>query len=254
MITCQHAHQLFDRYLDGELSASLQTELHAHRLSCTACQGELSLMEACGDVIAMDVCEPRMSTSFTDRVVLAQRARQVRRPRRWGRMVWLTGSPMAAAASLAFTLFLIMPDGHTRKTAIKNGSQAAPAVVQELLQQGGRKLTHAEQIELARTPEMPAVNFVESLLAPVVERSRDTLDGTRRGAEEIELLLRMGFSNTNEILVARWRSAQDSKSSAAGAAESLGAELDPLAPPSASPLLSPDSSGEVGWDDQPEAL
>ena len=46
MITCQHARHLFDSYLDGELSANLQTELHAHRLNCTSCQNELALLEA----------------------------------------------------------------------------------------------------------------------------------------------------------------------------------------------------------------
>ena len=44
MITCQHARQLFDRYLDGELSPSLQAELHAHQLSCSACQTELAML------------------------------------------------------------------------------------------------------------------------------------------------------------------------------------------------------------------
>ena len=37
MITCQNARQLFDRYLDGELTSSLHTELHAHRLNCSEC-------------------------------------------------------------------------------------------------------------------------------------------------------------------------------------------------------------------------
>ena len=54
MITCQNARDLFDRHLDGELSASLQTELHAHCLQCLSCQNELAMLETCGDVIALD--------------------------------------------------------------------------------------------------------------------------------------------------------------------------------------------------------
>ena len=55
MITCQHARHLFDRNLDGELSPSLQAELHAHQLKCPECQSELAMFEACGAVVALDV-------------------------------------------------------------------------------------------------------------------------------------------------------------------------------------------------------
>ena len=61
MITCQHARQLFDRYLDDELSSSLRSELHAHVINCTPCQNHLAVLEACGDVIRLDKCEPAPS-------------------------------------------------------------------------------------------------------------------------------------------------------------------------------------------------
>lgn len=227
MITCQHAHQLFDRYLDGELSASLQTELHAHRLNCSACQGELALLEACGDVIAMDRCEPQVSVSFTDRVVLAQRGRHAVRPRRWRRMLWLAGSPMAAAASIAFTIAVISPPARApqRPTAIRGIQEATP--------EGFRPASTNQSPDalraLASTPQMEPNKFVDSVdsfLAPIVERSKSTIDGTRRGAEELQLLMQLGVSRTNGDLIARWRAVQQEKAAPAGSRE-----LDPAAEP-----------------------
>ncbi len=101
MITCRDANQLFDRYLDGELPVSLQTELHAHRLSCASCQDELAMHEVCGDVIALDRREPRLSEGFTDRVLLARRHPLAGPRRRWGRIALFVGPPLAAAASIA---------------------------------------------------------------------------------------------------------------------------------------------------------
>ncbi len=257
MITCQHARHLFDSYLDGELSANLQTELHAHRLNCTSCQNELALLEACGDVIAMDRREPQLSISFTDRVLMARRGRQMPSRRKWGRTFWLVGSPLAAAASVAFTLFVIAPQNPPKpKPEVATYVEVVPEQVRDvLLQQKGRELTPEEKQEIARGHEMTTINFVESVLAPLVEHSKNTLDGTRRGAEELELLMRMGLSNTNEVLVARWRSMEQEKKAAAAMQERLESQLDPSDPSYFSqPPAASESAGESDWDGPVEAL
>ncbi|MHC4798834.1 MAG: zf-HC2 domain-containing protein, partial [Planctomycetota bacterium] len=93
MITCQDARHLFSRYLDGDLSSSLKTELHAHQLNCSTCRDELSMLETCGEVIALDLCEPKLSESFTDRVLAAREAQLARvKPRRRTRMFIYAGS------------------------------------------------------------------------------------------------------------------------------------------------------------------
>lgn len=209
MITCQHARHLFDRYLDGELSPSLQAELHAHQLSCTDCQSELALLEACGDVVSLDRREPVVSGSFTDRVMLAYRAQAVPAPRRrWGRFLLLTGSPMAAAASIVFAVLLIAPSTRENKTTFVAGQMAAvpSAVSDSLITAKGRERTEEEFRALKQTPEMPA-SFVETLLGPCVEQTRNTLEGTRRGFEQLESLIRLGVSGTNEALAAGVRPA-----------------------------------------------
>ena len=69
MISCEQTQHLFDSYLNDELSASLVAEVDAHRLECAACRHQLTLMEACGNVIRLDACEPRPSADFTDRLM-----------------------------------------------------------------------------------------------------------------------------------------------------------------------------------------
>ncbi|RME38576.1 MAG: anti-sigma factor, partial [Planctomycetota bacterium] len=51
---CEDARQLFDAYLDGELSASLRTELKAHCVHCPACRHELAVMELACHLVASD--------------------------------------------------------------------------------------------------------------------------------------------------------------------------------------------------------
>jgi anti-sigma factor RsiW len=253
MITCQHARHLFDSYLDGELSANLQTELHAHRLNCTACQNELALLEACGDVIAMDRREPQVSVSFTDRVLLAQRGRQSPRRRRWGRTFWLVGSPMAAAASVVFTLFVVAPQNRlTPKTVTLGEKVAMPEIVQDqMLANTRRTPSEAELKDLANTPKMSMEEF-EGGLAQFVKGSTRVLERTQRGYQQFGLLWQMGLSSTHEKLAA----AQMAQEKAASAVqERPKSELDPLDPSCLSqPPSAPDSAKESELAGPVEAL
>jgi hypothetical protein len=198
MITCRDARNLFDRYLDDELPPSLQTELNAHRLNCTSCQNELAMAEAFGDVVGLDHTEPVLSGSFTDRVLLARRA-QARPPRRnWSRVALLIGSPMAAAASIVLAFAVISPPETTviLGQQVTNDALVAPVTVD------------APVVTKVAEAPAPAAGFIEGLLAPLVEQSRNTLEGTRRSAQGLAYLLHLGLSDTNEMLVAHWESAQ----------------------------------------------
>ena len=102
MISCEQAQHLFDSYLNDELSASLVAEVDAHRLECAACRHQLVLMEACGNVIRLDACEPRPSADFTDRLMAI--LDEEKTSRRWlgiSRGMKVAGGLLGVAAAIA---------------------------------------------------------------------------------------------------------------------------------------------------------
>jgi hypothetical protein len=225
MINCKDAKHLFGRYLDGQLSASLQTELHAHRLQCSDCQNELALLEACGDVIALDRREPLVSASFTDRVLLARRAQLKPMKRHWSRTMAIYGSPVAAAACIALMFSVVRP--MPLPTAILTAQETPPKPVLNDMLKGARPLSPQAQKELAAVPSMSTDGFLDALIGPVLEKSRTTAEGARRGAESALDALRQALSSEHETLVNKWREAHpESEINPTGAA-SFG---DPLAP------------------------
>jgi hypothetical protein len=128
-MNCEQAENLFDAYLNGELSQSLRTELAAHRMQCPQCRHELALMEVTGHVIAAGADEhPSLDDEFTDRLLSC-----IDRPGRasapaWHRRLWVGGSVFAAAAALVitFTLLLNRPERHVLGERAVNPSPPAP--------------------------------------------------------------------------------------------------------------------------------
>lgn len=98
---CEHARQLFDASLDGELSASQVTELSAHRVKCAACRREFALMEVAGRVLSLGDPTARLSDNFTDRLLACVEGPSRKRIPKLQRWI-LTGVPLAAAAVVAF--------------------------------------------------------------------------------------------------------------------------------------------------------
>lgn len=105
---CSKARNLFDAYLDGELSPALATELGAHRLHCADCRHDLALMEVAGHVVALDGdFELELGEDFTSRLLSCMET--TRQPARlWPRFRrrWIMGGAMAAAAAAAITAAL----------------------------------------------------------------------------------------------------------------------------------------------------
>ena len=114
MIECGQANHLFDAYLNGELSPSLTAELHAHVISCRPCGQELSLLEACGDVIATDRIGPRPGEGFTGQVLAASRSARTERVRaeRWRTFSLWAGAGVAAAAALMLFILPLSAPGN----------------------------------------------------------------------------------------------------------------------------------------------
>jgi hypothetical protein len=100
-MNCFEAEQLFDAYLDRQLSGSLRLELEAHRLRCVRCQQALALAEACQSIIAADSDVPALRDDFTARVMSEVRdtARGGRPKRRW--LIAAASVVLPAAAALA---------------------------------------------------------------------------------------------------------------------------------------------------------
>lgn len=251
MITCQHARQLFDRYLDGELSPSLQAELHAHQLSCSACQTELAMLEACGDVIMLDRRrEPRLSDSFTDRVLMARRAQLASQPRRrnWGRTLVVVASPLAAAASIALCLTLMWPDARPRPTAISGVAEEPAPANKNLLQKNGT--SSVETAQNLPTSQMPSSALMESLLTTVVERSTQTVEGTRNNLAKYKLLLQQFLAETNARVAAQEDGSLRRTPSSERPADQQGTEQESLS----SPPTGYENGGDAGSDQLLEPL
>jgi len=265
MITCHQAVQLFDRYLDEDLSPSLQAELYAHVLHCSPCQSRLAVLEVCGDVIRMDRPEPQISAGFTERVMascreeLASRAAGLTR-RPVARAALYAMSPLAAAASIALVFWLAMPTGvpvdNTAPGTVTMGiREAAPKEFRDnMTALTGRTLEEQAQAELESTPEIDALPFLEAFLKPVVEGTRHAVEGTRRSYKDVELLVRYGFAGMNERLVAEYREKYPEAADAvapdgrrgAGALDLLNSALlgtEPAAPMPPTPLAAPSDPG-----------
>jgi len=103
---CEEARQLFDAYLDGELSPSLATELGAHRVRCPDCRRALALLEVSGHIISSDREPVAVRHDFSERLLLCMAVPY----RGWlgkvRRGLYIAG-PLAAAAmiTLAFLGF-----------------------------------------------------------------------------------------------------------------------------------------------------
>lgn len=209
MITCEHARQLFDRYLDGELSPSLQAELHAHRLSCSLCQSELAMLEACGDVILLDRSEPTVSASFTDRVMSAYVSRRAHQPRRrLVRAAMMVASPMAAAASLLLAVVLVTPDTPQPPSLVAGDSASVPEFLRNM---AGDPSPGEAAEEIKVIPQMPAAGFMQAWITEVDGWTDDTLSRARAGFDELKLLLHEARRDTHDQLVAGYRSAPESE-------------------------------------------
>lgn len=202
MITCQHARQLFDRYLDGELSPSLQAELHTHVLSCSTCQSELAMLEACGDVVLFDQREPQLGDEFTDRVMVAFRNRQATRPsRRWARVALVAGSPLAAAASIMLAIGVMMPKQPTSGTMMAGRVEAVSKGIQNATGAGEGQSDLALR-ELDQASVMPTSDVMETFVAGIVSETRGTVEGTRESIADFGLLFKQLWQNSEDQLAA----------------------------------------------------
>ena len=124
-MNCWDAEQLFDAYLDGQLSGTLRLELDAHRLRCPRCRQALAMMDACAHVISTDESRTRVSEDFTDRVMATIATRQAAPVRTFG-SGWFTAGRRrlfvaAVAQAAAVALFVMLWPSGRNATVVPAG-------------------------------------------------------------------------------------------------------------------------------------
>lgn len=124
---CRQAQQLFDAYLDGELSPSLATELGAHRVQCADCRRALALLEVSGHIISADHDEVMPDEAFTDRLLACMDEPNPAITHRIWRVATIGGG-LAAAALVALAFLGMFDSGHRGVVAgVREEGTARPA-------------------------------------------------------------------------------------------------------------------------------
>ena len=140
MLTCRHVQHMHDRFLDGDLPASMTAEVHAHLLQCPACQHQMEISRASADVIAKDDSHYELDSGFAMRVVAALPkpavkstigiTQRTRRRRMW-RLVGMAALPAAAAG--LFLAVVILPTAPAPRPTFVAGKAVEAAGVQDLM-------------------------------------------------------------------------------------------------------------------------
>jgi len=123
---CEEARQLFDAYLDGELSPSLATELGAHRVRCAECRRSLALLEVSGHIISSDRESVAVPEDFSERLLACVDVREQSWPARVRRSLYVV-APLAAAALIAMAFLGFFDRGRDSRVA---GVKVEPAHIE----------------------------------------------------------------------------------------------------------------------------
>ncbi len=154
-LTCRNISQLHNAFVDGELSPGLTAEVHAHLLQCPACQQQIEMLRAVGDVISKDHPIPQLDSGFAQRVVAAIPKNVLipaRRPFVW-RLVTRASLPAVAASLLLMVVF--WPQ-------------------------------HRDSV---KSPKVLGV----SVYAPVIDPAVDAVSGTKKAAEDLTKLVKISI-------------------------------------------------------------
>lgn len=177
---CEQARQLFDAYLDGELSASLATELGAHRLRCAECRQALALLEVSGHIVRTDQEPVQLERNFTERLLGCMDQRSLPWLTRWRREMYIAGT-LAAAAVIALA-FLGAFDNREAKVA---------GVKKVMIERPGESApTDRPAVgELAPTGEAGAPDGSQETLEAWIDRARDNIAIKRESGASLRWLL-----------------------------------------------------------------
>lgn len=186
-MNCEQARQLFDAYLDGELSPQLATELGAHRVRCADCRRDLALMEVTGHIIGLDRDPVQVDHAFTDRLLACMesgRSRWTHRLRHW----LYVGGPLAAAAIIMLAFIGVFDPGKGKTLGVK---EEAPPV--------GKVLPTIEEEALDDAPQAEDNEEIRSLDAWLRE-TQERIEANQQSGESLQQQLDLTISQWLDIL------------------------------------------------------
>ncbi len=171
---CADARQLFDAFLNGELSSSMATELQAHRVKCADCRRELALLEVSGHVLRADRDPVTIGDSFTDRLIACMDEPRSRWPMRL-RWTAYVGAPLAAAAVVAMAFLGFFDTGGKGQvagvsTSVEEvlGQPPVPRVLVDAPVRGPVRNEHATPAGQAQVPD----DWFRHVQSDVAEKQR----------------------------------------------------------------------------------
>lgn len=177
---CDQARQLFDAYLDGELSASLATELGAHRLRCAECRQALALLEVSGHIVRTDQEPVQLERNFTERLLGCMDQRSQPWLMRWRREMYIGGT-LAAAAVIALAFLGLFDNREAKVAGVKKIMIERPSESAS---------THRpEADEIAPTDEAGATDGSQETLEAWIDRARDNIAIKRESGASLRWLL-----------------------------------------------------------------
>jgi anti-sigma factor RsiW len=184
---CEETQQLFNAYLDGELSPSLTTELDAHRLQCAECRRSLAILEVTGHVLSSGHDPVTLKEGFTDRLLAC-----VDTParRRWNqiRRYAYVGGPLAAAAVIALAFLGLFDRGRQSKVA---GLKVEP-----LVQTAPQAPAPTEQ----GSPTAEEIAAADKAIDAWIEQMRVNLDIKRQSGASLQKALDLTILQVLDIL------------------------------------------------------
>lgn len=182
---CEQARQLFDAYLDGELSPPLAMELGAHRIHCPECRRALALLEVSGHIIASDRDPVDLSSGFSNRLLACMGPPGGRWEQRLRRVMYI-GGPLAAAAVVAMAFLGVFdPDAGPVLSRVEQR-----AVPQEM-----------ELPDLLDEQDLPkADDHAERVLDEWIQEARTNIAAKRQSGESLQQMLDLTITQWLDIL------------------------------------------------------
>jgi len=177
---CEQARQLFDAYLEGELSPALATELGAHRVQCADCRRALALLEVSGHIIASDREPVQLSSGFSDRLLACMEPRSAWWVQRTRRILYI-GGPLAAAAVVALAFLGVFDRGGI---GVRSRIEYAPA----------------ETISDLFDSTAPADDQAEQALDELALQTRESIDAKRQSGEFLQQMLEMTVTQWLDVV------------------------------------------------------
>ncbi|MBI4718346.1 MAG: zf-HC2 domain-containing protein [Planctomycetes bacterium] len=217
---CEQARQLFDAYLDGELSPALATELGAHRLRCAECRRALALLEVAGHIVGADADPVRPPEGFTDRLLACMEPSRATWSHRLRRLVY-AGSALAAAAVVGLAFLGVFDTHRPGQVAGKKversvaSASVAPAPV------ANPPVADSAIDEFDEEFDAP-----DSPLQTWIERTQANLEAKRQGGESLQEVF--------DLTILQWLDVLEQAKQATADAPTAPPALDPA--PTARPL------------------